>query len=118
MVKLYWHFPSSFNDMLLDKMSGHEILLIHSAEDVKNVIEEETNMTNEIKVHTAAEIKAVRESLPNLGPLSKAMKIHEILIAADGDVKSNFLPSDVFYDNVKITESRRHRRVEVVEDDV
>ena len=67
-------------------------------------------------MHTAAEIKAVRESLPNLGPLSKAMKIHEILIAADGDVKSKFLPSDVFYDNVKITESRRHRRVEVVED--
>ena len=85
---------------------------IHSAEDVKNVIEKETNMTYEIKVHTAAEIKAVRESLPNLGPLSKAMKIHEIHISSCGDVRSKFLPSDVFYENVKIKESRRHRRVE------
>ena len=37
----------------------------------------------------------------------------EILIAADGDIKSKFLPSDVYYDHVKITVSRRHRRVEI-----
>ena len=101
---------------LLKRHGQNDMRPIHSAEDVKSVIEEETNLTYEIKVHTAADIKAVRQSLPNLGPLSKAMKIHEILIAAGGDVKSKFLPSDVFYDNVKITESRRHRRVEVVED--
>ena len=47
-----------------------------------------------------------------LGPLNKAMKIHEIHISSGGDVRSKFLPSDVFYENVKIKESRRHRRVE------
>ena len=87
----------------------------HSAEDVKEVIEKETNQTHEIKVHTAAEIKEVRDNLPKLGPLNKAMKIHEILISSDGDMKSKFLPSDVFYESVKIKESRRHRRVEAEE---
>ena len=71
-----------------------------------------TNLTYDIKVHTAEEIKKVRESLPKLGPLNKAMKIHEIHISSGGDVRSKFLPSDVFYENVKIKESRRHRRVE------
>ena len=43
------------------------------------------------------------------------MKIHEIFITADGVVNSKNLPTDVYYDNVKITESRRYRRVENVE---
>ena len=50
-----------------------------------------------------------------LGPLAKAMKIHEIYITADGVVKSKNLPTDLYYDNVKITESRRYKRVETVE---
>ena len=87
-------------------------ITIHSAEDVKEVIETETNLTYDVKVHTAEEIKQVRESLPKLGPLNKAMKIHEIHISSDGEVRSKFLPSDVFYESVKIKESRRHRRVE------
>ena len=55
------------------------------------------------------------DSLPSLGPLSTAMKIHEIFITADGVVKSKNLPTDVYYDNVKITESWRYRRVENVD---
>ena len=53
--------------------------------------------------------------LPSLGPLTRAMKIHEIYITADGVVKSKNLPTDLYYDNVKITESRRYKRVETVE---
>ena len=68
--------------------------------------ETETNLTYDVKVHTA------EESLPKRGPLNKAMKIHEIHISSDGEVRSKFLPSDVFYESVKIKESRRHRRVE------
>ena len=49
----------------------------------------------------------------SLKKMKKTMKIQEILIAADGDIKSKFLPSDVYYDHVKITVSRRHRRVEI-----
>ena len=41
--------------------------------------------------------------------LDTTNKIH---ISSGGDVRSKFLPSDVFYENVKIKESRRHRRVE------
>ena len=86
------------------------------SDNVKELIKNETKLSYDIKVHTADEINAVRESLPNLGPLSKAMKIHEILIAADGDIKSKFLPFDVYYDHVKITVSRRYRRVETVDE--
>ena len=52
-----------------------------------------------------------------LSPLyvRRAMKIHEIYITADGVVKSKNLPTDLYYDNVKITESRRYKRVETVE---
>ena len=64
------------------------------------------------KVHTADQIQAVRDSLPSLGPLTRAMKIHEIYITADGVVKRKNLPTNLYYDNVKITESRRYKRVE------
>ena len=82
-------------------------MTIHSAEDVKEVIETETNMTYDIKVQSAEEIKQVRDSLPKLGPLNKALKIHEIHISCDGNVRSKFLPSDVYYESVKIKKSRR-----------
>ena len=56
--------------------------------------------------------------MPKLSSLTGAMKIHEILITPDGVVKKKNLPSDVFYQNVNIKESRRFRRVDnaVVED--
>ena len=46
-----------------------------------------------------------------LSPLyvRRAMKIHEIYITADGVVKSKNLPTDLYYDNVKITESLRYK---------
>ena len=50
------------------------------------------HLTYEIKVHTAEEIKQVRDNFPKLGPLNKEMKIDEILISSDGDVKTKFLP--------------------------
>ena len=87
-----------------DIMSNHDLLVptlrfhmrsIHSAEDVKDLIENETNLTYDIKVHTADQIQAVRDSLPSLGPLTRAMKIHEIYITADGVVKSKNLPTDM-----------------------
>ena len=100
---------------LLKRHGEKEMRSIHSAEDVKDLIENETNLTYDIKVHTADQIQAVRDSLPSLGPLARAMKIHEIYITADGVVKSKNLPTDLYYDNVKITESRRYKRVETVE---
>ena len=88
---------------------------IHSAEDVKDLIQNETQLTYDFKVHTADQIQAVRDSLPSLGPLARAMKIHEIYITSDGVVKSKNLPTDLYFDNVKITEFRRYKRVETVE---
>ena len=63
---------------------------------MKDLIEDETKLSYDIKVHTAEEIQAVRDNLPSLGLLSRAMKIHEILIASDGVIKSKNLPSDVY----------------------
>ena len=63
---------------------------------MKDLIENETKLSYDIKVHAVEEIQAVRDSLPSLGLLSRAMKIHEILIASDGVIKSKNLPSDVY----------------------
>ena len=82
---------------------------------MKDLIDNETKLTYDIKVHATEQIQAVRDSLPSLGHLSRAKKVHEIFITADGVVKSKNLPTDVYYDNVKITESRRYKRVETVE---
>ena len=51
-----------------------------------------------------------------LRPLNKAMQIHEIMTSSDGHLKSENLPSDVYYENVKIKESRCIRRVENCEE--
>ena len=59
-----------------------------------------------------SEIEEIRQKLPKLGPLTKALQIHEIMITSDGQVRSKNLPSDVFYENVKVKESRRIRRVD------
>ena len=85
-------------------MSDHD-----NIEDVREVIETETNLTYDVKVHTAEEIKQMRESLPKLGPLNKAMKIHEIHISSDGEVRRKFVPSDVFSERVKKKETKKAR---------
>ena len=76
---------------------------------MKDHIENETKLTYDIKVHAAEQIQAVRDSLPSLGHLSRAKKIHEIFITADGVVWSK---TYVYYDNVKITESRKRHMYE------
>ena len=111
------NIKTQVEEALLKRHGEKNLKPIHSAEDVKDVIENETHLSYDIKVHTAEEIKYVKDSLPKLGPLNKAMKIHEVLITSDGVTKSKFLPSDMFYENVKIKESRRPRRVETVDYD-
>ena len=93
-------------------MSDHENLYNIFCH-LKSKSESWNNLFQDI-FNSAEEIQAVRESLPSLGPLARAMKIHEILITADGVIKSKFLPSDVYYDHVKIAVSRRHKRVESI----
>ena len=68
-------------------------------------------MTSEISIHTVKDIEEVKVSLPKLGPLVGAMKIYEVLISSTGIIKKKNLPSDVFYQHVKIKELRRHRKV-------
>ena len=74
---------------------------------MKDVIEKETHLSYRIKVHTASDIQKVGEKLPKLGPLTRALQIHEIMITSNGQVRSKNLPS-----NVKIKESRRIQRVD------
>ena len=97
--------PFHSSNALLKHHGENDMRSIHSAEDVKDLIENETKLSYDIKVITDEEIQAVMDSLPSLGPLSRAMKIHKILIAANGVNKSKNLPSDVYYDNFRITES-------------
>ena len=50
--------------------------------------------------------------MPKLGPFVGALKIHKILISSDRLVKKKNMPSDLFYQNVRVKESRKPRRRE------
>ena len=79
---------------------------IHSVQDVKKVIHEKTNLNYHITIHTQEDIENVKESMPKLGPLVGAMKVHEIFIGEDGVIKKKELPTDTFYKQVTIRETR------------
>ena len=106
------NIKTEVENALLKRHGEKDLRTIHSAEDVKDVIEKETHLSYRIKVHTASDIQKVGEKLPKLGPLTRALQIHEIMITSNGQVRSKNLPSDVFYENVKIKESRRIQRVD------
>ena len=82
---------------------------IHSVQDVKKVIHEKTNLNYHITIHTQEDIENVKESMPKLGPLVGAMKVHEIFIGEDGVIKKKELPTDTFYKQVTIRETRLRR---------
>ena len=44
--------------------------------------------------------------MPKLGPLIGALKLHEVLISADGLLQKKELPTDTFYKLVTIRENR------------
>ena len=106
------NIKTEVENALLKRDGEKDLRTIHSAEDVKDVIEKETHLSYRIKVHTASDIQKVGEKLPKLGPLTRALQIYEIMITSNGQVRSKNLPSDVFYENVKIKESRRIQRVD------
>ena len=101
------NIKNQVENAVLAKIADSEPVSIHCAEDVKNVIETKTNLTYDIKFHTKAEIKKIRDSLPKLGPLTGALKIHEIVISSNGKIKKINLPTDSVYSDVNIKESRK-----------
>ena len=105
------NIKTQVEEVMLRNHGEKEVIQIESVEDIKKLIETKTRLTYDISIHTAKDIEEVKESLPKLGPLVGAMKIHEVLISSSGIIKKKNLPSDVFYQHVKIKESRRHRRV-------
>ena len=68
--------------------------------------------------HTAEEIKIIKDSHPKLGPLTGAMKIHEIVISSDGVCKKKNMPSDLNYQKFKIKESRKRIRENPESDEI
>ena len=88
---------------------------IESAEDVKKLIKEKTNLTYDITVHNQETSKEIDDSLPKLGPLVGALKIHEIVITSEGVIKKKNLPNENSYSKVNIRESRKKRKPELNE---
>ena len=54
------------SDALLKRHGENDMRSIHSSEDVKDLIENETKLSYDIWVHTAEEIQAVMDSFPSL----------------------------------------------------
>ena len=96
---------------MLNDFGNKEVESIHSAEDVKKVIEEKTNLKYEISIHKKKYIEKVKESMPKLSALIGALKLHEVMITSDGVIKKKDLPTDTFYKQVTIRESRIRREV-------
>lgn len=65
----------------------------------------------EIYIHTKDQIEEVKESMPKLSGLVGALKVHEVVITADGVIKKKDLPSDTFFKQVNIRESRKQAEV-------
>ena len=78
---------------------------------MKKVIEEKTNLKYEISIHKKGDIEKVKESMPKLSALIGALKLHEVMITSDGVIKKKDLPTDTFYKQVTIRESRIRREV-------
>ena len=103
------NMKTQVEDVMLTKFGDGDVEPIHSAENVKQLIEEKTNLTYEIAVHTKEDIELVKESMPKLGPLVGAMKVHEVMISPDGVIKKKDLPNETFYKPVNIRESRQKK---------
>ena len=94
---------------MLNNFGQNEIEAIHSVKDVKKLIEQKTNLKYHISIHTKEEIENLRNSMPKLGPLVGALKLHEVFISGDGVLRKKDLPTDTFYKQVTIRESRARR---------
>ena len=112
------NIKTQVEEVVLQKYGENDITEIHSVKDIKRIIEDKTRLTYDIVIHTAEEIKIIKDSLPKLGPLTGAMKIHEIVISSDGVCKKKNMPSDLNYQEFKIKESRKRIRENPESDEI
>lgn len=105
------NIKTQVENAMLNDFGNKEVESIHTAEDVKKVIEEKTNLKYEISIHKKEDIEKVKESMPKLSALVGALKLHEVMITSDGVIKKKDLPTDTFYKQVTIRESRIRREV-------
>ena len=100
---------------LQNDFGQQEVTQIESAEDIKKLIKEKTNLTYDVTVHNQETSKKIDDNLPKLGPLVGALKIHEVMITPEGVVKKKNLPNEIAYSKVNIRESRKRRKSNVNE---
>ena len=100
---------------LQNDFGQQEVTQIESAEDIKKLIKEKTNLTYDVTVHNQETSKKIDDNLPKLGPLVGALKIHEVMITTEGVVKKKNLPNEIAYSKVNIRESRKRRTSNVNE---
>ena len=86
------NLKTEVENAVLAKIADSEPVSLHTAEDIKNVLEEKANLTYDIKIHNKGQIKEIKESIPKLGPLNAALKIHEIFINSNGKIKKKESP--------------------------
>ncbi len=112
------NIKTQVESVMLESFGKDRVETIHSVEDVEKVIKERTNLTYHISIHTKENIEQVKKSMPKLSPLLGAMKVHEVLISENGVIKKKDLPTDTFYKQVTIRESRIRRINEPAAEDV
>ena len=78
----------------------------------KGTSKERTNLTYDISVHKQEKTDEIKKnSIGRLNPLIVALKIHEVLIEKNLEIKKKNLPTDAFFKGVLLKESRRRSTV-------
>ena len=95
----------TLKNLLRDLTSFNTSLAISSAKDVLDLITPHTSI--DLFWFEKADIDAVQNSLPALGPFTGATKIHQVLFDCDGNMQAKALPTDPISQKINLKVLRK-----------
>ena len=88
-----WDLPNPPLMIILVKVAFNTNIVITSARDIINLVQDHT--TVELLSHTKEDKTAISDTLPTLGSLTGALKIHCLFFTNTGSVSAKDLPTDL-----------------------
>merc|ERR1712208_244259 len=87
-------------NLLRDLTAFNTTLSISNARDVMELISPHTSI--DLLWYDKSDVDEVQKSLPNLGSLAGATKIHQVKIDNSGNMKAKSLPTDPAYQIIQL----------------
>ena len=98
----------TIKNLLRDLTAFNTSQVISCAKDVLNLIKPHT--TIDLFWHDKNSIDEIQQTMPSLGSLAGALKIHQLHFDHLGNVRAKSLPSDPIYNAVKIKILRKNNQ--------